>query len=356
MGSPISVGVIGIGYGQQVHVPAFRRDGRCRVRAVAASTPERAREVAGRLGVPHALGDWRELVADPAIDAVAVAVPPVLQVPIVLEAAAAGKHVFCEKPVAPSAEGALRMLRAVEDAGVVHAVDFLFPELAAWRQARKVVRQGTLGALRQVALSWRVETFAVRTRSAGWKLRTDQGGGTLNNFVSHSLYNLEWLFGPIERVAARLSPREGPGDARVDAWLELGGGVPATLSVAADAFLGSGHRLEVYGAEGTLVLENRTSDHASGFVLATGTRARPALEPVDVEEVRGPAGEDGRVAAAGAIVGRFLDAIASGATVTPGLREGLRVQESIDALRRADEAGSWCQVDGLEQRGASGPP
>jgi predicted dehydrogenase len=290
----------------------------------------------------------------------------VLQVPIVLEAAAAGKHVFCEKPVAPSAEEALRMLRAVEGAGVVHAVDFLFPELAAWRQARQVVRQGTLGALRQVALSWRVETYAVRTRSAGWKLRTDQGGGTLNNFVSHSLYNLEWLLGPIERVAARLSPREGPGDARVDAWLELAGGVPGTLSVAADAFLGSGHRLEVYGDEGTLVLENRMRDHASGFVLSMGTRAHPVLEPVEVEAEgsRGAATEDGRVAAAGAIAGRFLDAIAGGAAVTPGLREGLRVQELIAALRRADEARTWRRVESVlprrggpgDQRGASGQP
>ena len=210
MRDPISVGIVGIGYGQHVLAPAFAADERCQVAAICASTTDRAEAVARRLSIPRALGDWRALVADPEIDVLAIAVPPALQVPVVLAAAAARKAVFCEKPVAPTASQAHAMLRAVEDARVVHAVDFLFPEIAAWKRASQIIRGGELGALRQIDLSWKVETYAHRTRSDSWKLRNADGGGTLNNFVSHSIYYLEWLFGPIVQRGLPAGERRRP--------------------------------------------------------------------------------------------------------------------------------------------------
>src|SRR5271167_2341818 len=110
MRDPISVGIVGIGYGQHVLAPAFAADERCQVAAICASTADRAEVVAQRLLIPRALGDWRALVADPEIDVLAIAVPPALQAPLVLAAAAAGKAVFCEKPVAPTVGLARAML------------------------------------------------------------------------------------------------------------------------------------------------------------------------------------------------------------------------------------------------------
>jgi predicted dehydrogenase len=340
MAESISIGIVGAGFGQHVHLPAFRTDNRCQVVGVCARTSERAREVATCQAIPKAFGDWREMVADPGIAVLSVAVPPAQQADIVQAGAAAGKHVFCEKPSAATAEQAREMLRAVEQTGVVHAIDFLFPEIEAWKKARQVLLGGELGQLRQVCLSWRVETYAHRARLDSWKLRREEGGGTLNNFVSHSLYYLEWLFGPLERLAARLTPRGGEGDARVDVWFELARGVPGTLSVAADAFLGSGHRLDVYGEQGTMVLENRSADYVSGFTLAVGTRSSGKLIPVEAAGRETAAG-DGRIMAMAAIVHRFLDAITLGSPMSPNLKDGLRVQELIEVIRAADLAGSW---------------
>jgi predicted dehydrogenase len=340
MRDPISVGIVGIGYGQHVLAPAFAADERCQVAAICAHTADRAGAVARRLRIPRALGDWRALIADPKVDLVAIAVPPALQAPLVVAAAAAGKAVFCEKPVAATVSQAQAMLRAVEDSRVVHAVDFIFPEIAAWKRASQIIRGGELGALRHFDLSWKVETYAHRTMSDSWKLRNEEGGGTLNNFVSHSLYYLEWLFGPIVKVAARLASDGGPGDARVDVWLEFNGGLRGSVSIAANAFLGPGHRLDVYGEHGTLVLENRSADHASGFRLWVGTRQSPALTPVVCEDPGGVTG-DGHVAATGAIVRRFLDAVLTGGVLKPNLADGLRVQQWINRIRTADERGTW---------------
>lgn len=336
----LRVGVVGVGFGREVHVPAFRADERCRVVAIGAASAGRAREAATALGVERAFGDWHDLVASPDLDVVTVAVPPVVQ-PAVAEAAArAGKHVFCEKPAGATVLQVERLVAAAVAARVTHGIDFFFPELDAWRKAKAAVEDGTLGRLRHATLVWHVETFAHSARrSDSWKLRPDLGGGTLNNFACHSLHYLEWLFGGIRRLAARLTPAGGRDDTRVDAWLEFESGLPVSMSIAADAFLGTGHRLEVYGEDGTLVLANPSLDYAQGFILSLGTRGAPALAPVATGLP--VADRDGRIAAVRSVARRFIDGISSGVPVTPNLHDGLRVQVLMAALREADGTGAW---------------
>jgi predicted dehydrogenase len=346
---PIAVGVVGIGFGQQVHTPAFRADSRCRVVAVGATSLQRARSVADKLGVPKAFGDWRSVVADPEIEVISVALSPSVQPAVVIAAAEAGKHVFCEKPAAMNATQARQMLEAVERAGVAHAIDLIFPEITEWREAKATIESGMLGELRHVALAWRVEQYAYRLRCTdSWKTKAEEGGGALNNFVSHSFYYLEWLLGPIEKLACRLVMRLG-GDAQVDLWLRTAAGVAVTASVVADAFLGSGHRLDVHGDDGALVLENRTADYVKGFTLAVGTRKTNTLVPV--APTPAPSEGDGRVLAVAPIARRLLDVVdarrvgTAEAAVVPNLRHGLRVQILLDLARAsADAEGAWKEV------------
>jgi predicted dehydrogenase len=333
----IGVGVVGIGFGQQVHVPAFRLDPRCRVVALAASTADRAANVAGKLGVPKSYGDWRQLIADRDVQLVSIAVPPSRQAEIAIAAARAGKALFCEKPSAATLHDARAMLVAAEAAHVPHAIDLMFPEIPAWKAAKDAVPR--LGKLRHAAVTWRVETYAVKNNLVSWKTSTDEGGGALLNFVSHSMYYLDWLLGRIVAVTARVN------EVRVDAWLETAAGVPINLAVANDSYLGPGHRLEIYGQDGTLLLDNPGKDHTNGFKLLIGDRSAEQLKPVDAPGF--PAGVDGRVAAMSSIVTRLVDAITRGENFRggPSLREGLRVQQLIEAMRTSHRTGARTVVD-----------
>ena len=340
MNRALRVGVVGGGFGQAVQVPAFRAVPGVSVDAICASTADRARTFADRLQIPRSTGDWRELVRDPALDIVSVSVPPPVQAPILLAAIAAGKHVFAEKPLAMNAADARAVVEAARAASVVGGLDFEFRELSGWQRTRALLADGAVGSLRHVYMSWRIETFAHRENKLGWKRDAAQGGGALNLFGSHALDSILWLFGPSRvRAAHLLRASEGTADARVEALLEAGSGLPISLSIAADAPFGSGHRLEIYGDGGALVLENRDSDYASGFTLMLGRRGG-ALAPVELDPF--PPGSDGRIVATGRVVRRFVEAAAAGATaVSPGLEDGLRVQELIDAIRAADQRSPW---------------
>jgi predicted dehydrogenase len=328
MSRRIGVGVIGLRFGSQVHVPAFRSDARCEVIALAGRDASKAADTARRLELPGSYDDWHELVAASDIDAVSIAVPPAAQPVIIGEAVRHGKHVFCEKPLAASPAGARQALAAVKTAGVVHGIDFIFPEIAVWQQAKTSLARGAIGRPLHFAYTWRTETYASRTNAPTWKNRADEGGGVLGNFGSHVLYNIEWLLGGIREFEGLVCPRDRRRGRAIDGVVRLENGVAGSLSISTDAFLGSGHAVEIYGDEGTLVLRNSSSDYVSGFSLSLGTRASGALAPRLDDE--GAGGEvDGRLSSVSKLVHRFIDAIHDGRAMTPNLVDGVRVQELL---------------------------
>lgn len=342
--TPIRIGVIGIGFGQRAHVPAFSAAAGCEVVALCASTVQRATKIAERLGIPKAYGDWRALVDDPTIDAITVATPPDLQPDIVLAALAQGKAVFCEKPLATSQAEAIQMAEVAKQAGLPNMLDFELPEIEAWRRAKTILGEDRVGPLRQIAIEWHVETYANRMGLSSWKTDTRTGGGTLNAFVSHVFHYVEWFAGPVQELSARLF--RAPGDMRTGdtvtvLCLKLASGTPVSASVSSNSSLGNGHRVTFYGDEGTMVLDNASTDYARGFQLHHGTRHSNRLEEIDLNEDAGIPGADGRVPLVARMAERFANWIRNGVPARPNFVDGLRVQSLLDAARRSDESGCW---------------
>jgi predicted dehydrogenase len=341
----IRVGIVGCNYGRTVLLPAFRTDPRCEVVALAGSDAARTAELARDGRIARGLGDWRTLVDDPAVDAVAIAVPPDLQPEVALRALDRGKPVFVEKPLAADLASARSVLERARAAGQAGMIDFNFPELASWRRARTMLAAGDIGRLRHVVVTWNVENQATRLRLQSWKTRGDNGGGLLGNFVSHCFYYLEWFCGPVRGLTGRIFPLPGTGqDSSMSLALEFASGAGGSLQMSCASFLGSGHRLEFYGEDGALVLANPTADYFRGFELKFAQRSDRALRGVDVTDFEGDASADSRILPVSRLVSRFLDACDGGAPATPDLAAGCRVQQLIDAARRAHETGRWIEI------------
>jgi predicted dehydrogenase len=333
--APLNIGIIGLGFGSRVHLPAFRRDPRCRVAAIAGSNAEKAMRVAHQLSIETSYGDWRPVLDDRKIDAVSIAVPPFQQPAIAQAALEAGKHVFCEKPLAANASQAASLLEAASRTQIAHAINFIFPELPLWVRARELIGGNKLGKIRHAVLDWRAETHASKTKTQSWKNDPKQGGGVLNNFVSHVVHNIEWLFGKAEGVTAALRGSSSGGETCAQATVDTEAGFPVFLSVSSDAFLGHGHLWSIYGEEGTVVLENRTADYASGFELSVGTRLQRSLQVIERDEPQ--AGVDGRIAPVARLVSRFLDSIIDQVPMSPNFTDGFRAQLILDEMRASNQ-------------------
>jgi predicted dehydrogenase len=341
----ISVGIVGCNYGRTVLIPAFRHDPRCEVIALAGTDAARTADLARTANVTRGLGDWEILVEDHALAVVGIAVPPVLQPRIAQRALELGKPVFLEKPLAADLAGAQAILEAARKSGCPTIVDFNFPELPSWQRAKALLEGGTIGRLQNVVVTWNFENRATRLRLESWKTRGEGGGGLLGNFVSHCFYNLEWLCGPISELTARvfsLPHRKAEGS--ITLALGFASGAGGTLQVSSASPLGSGHRIELYGEEGTLALCNPTPDYFRGFELMLGRRGEDALKAIVIEDADGDPFADSRIAPVRRLVHRFMDACEGGSVPSPGVAEGYRVQCLIDTARRAHATGRWIDV------------
>ncbi|MEM1398941.1 MAG: Gfo/Idh/MocA family oxidoreductase, partial [Pseudomonadota bacterium] len=121
----LGIGLIGSGFMGMTHAFGFATAERVfdlpfelSYECLADATDEMAERARARFGFARATGDWRRLLADPAIDIIDITAPNAFHKEMSLAAIAAGKHVYCEKPLAPLASDALEMMRAADAAGV----------------------------------------------------------------------------------------------------------------------------------------------------------------------------------------------------------------------------------------------
>jgi predicted dehydrogenase len=344
----VRIGIVGCNFGRLVQLPAFRLDPRCEVVALAGRDAIRTAEHAKVVNIPLAFGNWEELVEHPEVDAVAIATVPSLQPAIAIRALGLGKPVFAEKPMAADLAGANAMAQAAEASGRPTTVDFGFSEILSWRKAKALLDEGAIGRLRHVAVNWNVENYATRMRIKNWKATGLDGGGALGNFVSHSFHYLEWLCGPIVGMSTRLSslPDEPAMETNAAVSMAFQSGAAGNLVMSCASYLGSGHRLEFYGEDGTLRLINDTADYMRGFRLSVVRRPAGVMTPmevVDPVDLRFPS--DGRIAPVSRLAAGFLDAVENGQPTSVGFSQGVRVQALLDTARRANNLGRWLDIE-----------
>lgn len=352
----VGIGIIGCNYGRLVQLPAFRLDPRCKVVALAGREVARTADLARSEDIPLAFGGWEQLVEHPDVGAVCIATEPGLQPQIAVRALELNKPVFAEKPMAADFAGAQSMVHAAETSGCVTMIDFNFCEIVSWAKAKALLDAGAIGRLRHVDVNWNVENYSTRMRLKNWKASGAEGGGVLGNFVSHCFHYLEWFCGPIAGLSARLSglPDEPAAETNVGINIKFRSGAAGNLAMSCASYLGSGHRIEFYGEDGTLMLVNETVDYMRGFRLTLGRRPEPetsVISAVDEVDLRFPS--DGRIAPVSRLAARFLDGIERGIPTAGGFSEGLRVQTLLDLARRSNELGRWLEVEPASGEGRS---
>jgi predicted dehydrogenase len=207
----VNVGVIGAGFMGKAHslayaaMPMFFWPAPAVPRrlTIAEVDDAAAREAAQRYGYERWTGDWRAVIDDPDVELVDIAVPNDAHAEIAIAAAEAGKHVLCEKPLARTAEEARAMRDAVVRAGVTHMVAFNYRRTPAVALARKLVDDGTIGAVRNFRGTYLQDWSNDPDLPLSWRFRRDvAGSGALGDIGTHVIDFARFLVGEIGAVNA----------------------------------------------------------------------------------------------------------------------------------------------------------
>jgi len=164
---------------------------------------EAVQEFADRWGWEETETDWKKVIERADVDIVDISTPPILHYEIALAAAKAGKHIFCEKPISLTADEALKMYTAAEEAGVVHYLNHNYRRCPAVMLAKKMIDAGKLGRIYHwrgcYLQSWLMDPNFPLT----WHLQKDiAGSGASGGINSHSVDLARFLVGEIKSVSA----------------------------------------------------------------------------------------------------------------------------------------------------------
>jgi predicted dehydrogenase len=197
--------------------------------AIAGRDERGVAEAARRFGFQRHYTDWHEMLSDPAVQLFDNSGSNDAHAEPCIEAARAGKHVLCEKPMARSREEAQRMLDAVRDAGVKHMVGFNYRFVPAVRQAYELIRGGSLGEIYHFRAAYLQDWGANPEQLFTWRFRKETtGSGALGDLGSHIIDLARFLIGEPKSVSAltrtiipeRPLPGGGMGKVDVDDALE----------------------------------------------------------------------------------------------------------------------------------------
>jgi predicted dehydrogenase len=367
----LGVGVIGYGVMGKAHCYAYRVAPMLRplpvtpvVRVISGRNEPAVAAAAAAYGVPAHTTDWRSLIARDDIAIVDICTPPGTHAEMAQAAAAAGKAVLCEKPLALSYPEAAGALAAVARAGVPNAVGFNYRRLPAVALMKRMVADGAVGQIRLWRATWLSDEFTDPDTPFDWRFDRAMGGTTIADLGSHLIDLALWLAGDISSVCAqaetfiRARPQAGGGtrpvtvDDAASALLRFGSGALGTIEVARTAVRRPcDFTIEVNGSRGTLVfdyarlneLRYGSADDEPGLYGMRRIRAEHPSHPYAASWW--PLGQGvGYGASFGNQAADLLEGWPN-ALWTPGFRQGAAVQAVCDAMEASAAQDRWVAIN-----------
>jgi len=371
----LGIGIIGDGLMAKEHSMAWRS-----VRAVYGDLPfeprlvtlvhpdaGRAADAAARYGFARSSAAWQDVVDDPEIQIVNIVTPNAFHKEVAIAAVRAGKHVWCEKPLALSADDAREMTEAAEAAGVSTLVGFTYLQNPGLALAKKLIDDGELGELVSFTSFFSADTMIDPAVPFSWRTdRARAGGGALGDLGSHLVSIARYLVGPVARVSGLtriVVPERADGEGvirTVDnddlaiSMLEFDNGVIGTMQASRVA---TGRAFEVSftltGTRGVIRFSQQDS-HKLEVSLDSDGLDTHGFRTIELGPGHGDFGDLWPMSGINLglhelkifEVRRFIEAIATGERLLPDFREGWEIERTIEAVERSAASRTWTDVQG----------
>jgi predicted dehydrogenase len=297
--------------------------------------------------------DWQSVVARPDIDIIDIAVPNALHAPVALAAAAAGKIIFCEKPLAISADEARAMADAVR--GKPNLVWFNYRRAPAVAFARQLIDQGRMGQPFHYRSYYFNSSGADPAKGHTWRYRRAQAGsGAIGDLLSHSLDMATYLNGEITQLSAMthtFAPEREVDDAVALMALFANRSVGTFEASRFGVGRRNGIGFEMYGSKGRLAFDMEDMNH----LQFTDVTDQPALQAPRNLLVNGPDQpyatnfwKPGHLIGYEhtfiATLGDFLQSLGKGEPFHPDFDDALRIQQIMQAVETSAVSRTWTKL------------
>ena len=271
----VGIGIVGYGMMGKAHsfaytvAPVMRAlPVRPRLSMISGRHKEKVSAAAVAYGFDSWTTDWRELVQRPEIDIVDICTPPGTHAEIATAAAAAGKAVICEKPLAVTHAQAASALAAVRKAGVLNAVGFNYRRLPAVSLMKRMVEDGAVGKVRLLRATWLSDEFVDPAIPFDWRFDRAVGASTIADLGSHMIDMALWMVGGITEVCAQsttfVDERQGPNGSTLPVTVDDASSALVRFESGAQGVFEAARTvvrrpcdftIEINGDKGTLVFE-----------------------------------------------------------------------------------------------------
>lgn len=274
----IRVGIIGTGFGAQIHAPMFHLHPGYELRCLASVHRGIDNLSLNYLKDVARYDDWLDMIQKEELDLLSIVSLPAYHCDMTLAAARAGLNILCEKPMAMNSYETLRMVQEIKKSGTCGYVNFLWRLLPVRLKIKQIIQKGKLGRIQHIKYYGSFSGFRQLNQNyRGWEGKREFGGGFLFAVGSHMLDSLMWWSG--ERIAEvyadlkTLIPyfhgSDGPEERNSDDAFTIMGkfenGATFNVDFMGPAVEGMGWQLEIYGTRGTLVMKNdKTLEMSTG--------------------------------------------------------------------------------------------
>jgi predicted dehydrogenase len=368
----LGVGLIGTGFMGKSHALAwnavasvFGDVARPRLAVLAEATRELGERRAAAFGFARATGDWRDLVADPAVDVVSITAPNAFHAEMAVAALEAGKHVWCEKPMATSLAEAERMRAAARASGRVAALGYNYIQNPMVALMRRILDEGRIGAVNHIRIEMDEDFMADPEAPFSWKSEAASGHGALDDFAVHPLSLIRVLLGGVSRVCAHMAkpyaerPLPGGGRRAVEthdiatALMELEGGASGLIAVNRSAWGRKGRiAVQIFGSRGTIAYDQERMNELQLFT-AEGPKELQGFRTILAAPCHPP--YDRFIPAPGHGLGfndlktiecrELLRRIAGEPAHLIDFEDGIRIERVVDAMARSAREERWVEVE-----------
>ncbi len=232
-------------------IPGMQLAENCELYAIAGRSPEKAEQFKDAFGFEKAYGSYEALLADPAVEAVYIPLPNTLHYEWVIRAAKAGKHILCEKPLAPSASQAAEMQAAARDNNVLLMEAFAYLHSPLVAAIKTELEQGAIGDVRYLENAFVTSDYDL----SNIRMRKETLGGSVYDLGCYCISQAVWLLGEPDRVCAVADFSEHGVDSLATGFLRYANGARAAftcgmvLPTDQDKRL---DRLQIHGTMGVL--------------------------------------------------------------------------------------------------------